>query len=82
LTIKQVAERLNVGLGTAYALCARRQLEHVRVGAGRGTLRVSEEALERFIEGATVRLEGPAAPKPRTPAPARPVIRLTNLSLS
>lgn len=82
LTVRQVAERLNVAPATVYALCASRKLEHVRVGAGRGTLRIEEDALQRYIQRATVRPDEPVAPQPRTPAPTRPAVTLKNLSLS
>lgn len=82
LTVKQVAERLNVAVGTVYALCAAGKLEHVRVGAGRGTLRIEEEALQRFVQGATVRSKESTAPLPRTPLAKRPAITLKNLALS
>lgn len=82
LTVKQAAERLNVGVGTVYALCARRKLAHVRVGAGRGTLRIEERALDEYISGATVRPAGPPAPQDRTSAAKRPAITLKHLSLS
>lgn len=82
LTVKQAAERLNVGAGTVYALCAGRKLEHVRVGAGRGTLRIEEQALQRFVQGATVRSKEATAPQPSTARPKHPAITLKNLSLS
>ena len=82
LTVKQVAERLNISAGTLYALCAGRKLEHVRVGAGRGTLRIEEQALLRFVQGATIGPEESTAPHPHTPAPKRPVVTLKHLSLS
>jgi excisionase family DNA binding protein len=64
LTVKQVAQRLNVSLGTVYDLCAKRKIPHVRVGAGRGVIRIDEQALREYIEGATVRPQEPAAPTP------------------
>jgi excisionase family DNA binding protein len=66
LTIKQVAERLNVCPATAYDLCARKKLRHVRIGgSGRGTIRVDEADLEAFLENAAVQPDKPA--KPRQP---------------
>jgi excisionase family DNA binding protein len=63
LTIKQVAERLAVSSATAYELCAQRKLAHLRLGVGRGTIRVDEQALDDFIKGTTVQPAEPAAPK-------------------
>jgi|SRR5579884_1811055 len=50
LTIEQAAQRLSVSAATVYDLCARRKLPHVRIGTGRGTTRVDEQALEEFIK--------------------------------
>lgn len=49
LTIKQVAERLQVSLGTVYHLCAQGRMPHHRVGLGRGTIRISEEQFQRYV---------------------------------
>jgi excisionase family DNA binding protein len=82
LTVRQVAERLGVAVGTIYALCARQELAHIRIGAGRGTLRIDERALEEYLKGGTVRPETPTAP-PSTKAERKPPeIRLKNLALS
>src|SRR5262245_59207602 len=65
LTIKQVAERLNVCPATVYDLCARRKLRHVRIGgSGRGTIRIDEADLEAFLASAAVQPDEPAAPQP------------------
>jgi excisionase family DNA binding protein len=52
LTIKQVALRLNVSAKLVYALCAAGRIECVRYGLGRGTIRISEEALNHYMEQA------------------------------
>jgi excisionase family DNA binding protein len=63
-----VAERLQVAATTVYWLWARRKLSHhLRVGVGRRTIRIPEEALDEFVSGAAVRPETEAAP----PQPAR-----------
>jgi excisionase family DNA binding protein len=74
LTVKQVAERLGVSADTVYALCQARKLAHVRVGVGRGHIRVTEEALAASLSGAAVGEEQ----KPR-PRPAAPPVRLKHL---
>ena len=56
LTVKQVAERLAVAQTTVYLLCSESKIDHIRVGIGRGAIRISEEAVEAFIRGATVRV--------------------------
>jgi excisionase family DNA binding protein len=50
LTVRDVARRLNVSLGCVYGLIADGDLPHLRVGAGRGTIRVDEADLADFIE--------------------------------
>src|SRR5262245_5405287 len=66
LTVRQVAERLQVSVGIIYCLCAQSRLPHVRIGVGRGTIRIDEQALEAFIQGATVQPKEPAAPLPHS----------------
>jgi len=62
LTVSQVAERLGVSLATVYTLCSRRKLAHVRIGVGRGAIRIPEQALEDLVKKATVQTEeSPAA---------------------
>jgi excisionase family DNA binding protein len=46
LTVRQVAERLQVSPATVYKLCERGELEHVRVGHA---IRVTPAALDGFI---------------------------------
>jgi excisionase family DNA binding protein len=62
MTVRGVAERLQVSPQTIYLLCARGKLGHVRVGTGRGTIRISEQHLEGFINEAAVQPSGPTAP--------------------
>lgn len=50
LRVKDVAERLNVHLCTAYELIHEGKLPFLRVGSGRGTIRVRPADLERFIQ--------------------------------
>jgi excisionase family DNA binding protein len=60
LTVKQVAQRLQVSEATVYQLCAKRKLAHARVGAGRGAIRVGEDALAAFVQASTVAPGRPA----------------------
>ena len=48
LTVNQVAARLGVSRGLVYALVRGRRIRFERFGTGRGTIRISEEALEEF----------------------------------
>lgn len=70
LTVKQVAERLNVEPSCVYAVLAARRLRFVRLGSGRGIIRVREEALEQFIRENTVPRRGKTCRKRPAPAPS------------
>lgn len=56
LTVKQVAERLAVAQTTVYLLCSESKIDHIRIGIGRGAIRISEDALDAYIKAATVRV--------------------------
>jgi excisionase family DNA binding protein len=73
-TVREVAAILHVSAATVYALCNKRKLAHIRVGAGRGTIRIRQEDLDAFIAGATVQTGEPTAPKP-------PPIKLKHLKI-
>jgi excisionase family DNA binding protein len=62
-TVREVAEQLGIAPTTVYAMCQRKLIPHVRLGTGRGAIRISEEALAEYLDGATVRQEGPLAPQ-------------------
>lgn len=49
LTVKEVAEILKVSKSTVYGLAAQKVLRAIRIGRGRGTLRISRNELERFV---------------------------------
>lgn len=49
LRVPQAAQRLSVSRSTVYALCRQRLLRHVRVGAGRGSIRINEMDLEDYV---------------------------------
>ena len=69
LTVKRVAEILDVSPALVYALCAQGQIIHDRYGTGRGTIRISAEALAEF------QARSRARPRMATPAPPRAVFR-------
>lgn len=50
LTIRDVQARLNVSRACAYALIQQGVLPHIRIGTGRGTIRVDADDLEQFIQ--------------------------------
>jgi excisionase family DNA binding protein len=62
--VKEVAARLEVSSATVYGLVAAGKLRCVRVGLGRGVIRISEEQLAEYQRQAEPMV------KP-TPAPAR-----------
>ena len=61
LTVKQVAERLQISVAMVYLLCNRGKLAYVRVGVGRGTIRIREEDLAAFVESSQVQPHRPPA---------------------
>jgi excisionase family DNA binding protein len=63
LSVKQAAERLGVSTKLVYALCAGGKIVHERHGLGRGTIRISEEALETYRQRARVE-HGATTPAP------------------
>lgn len=70
LTVRQTAERLNVSDGCVYRLVADRKLAHVRIGVGRGVIRIEEEDLEAFVSDLRMAADGcrsveRTAPRPR-----------------
>jgi excisionase family DNA binding protein len=50
LTVKDVANRLAVSKASIYQLVQRNHLEHVRIGTGRGTIRIKEESLDAYLK--------------------------------
>jgi hypothetical protein len=55
-----------------YLLCAQKRLRHLRVGLGRGTIRVPESAIQEYIAGATVQPDQPTAPAKVRTRPIKP----------
>jgi excisionase family DNA binding protein len=62
-TVKQVAELLSISAQAVYQLCTKKLLRHLRLGTGRGTLRIPESALGEFVTRSTVEADAPAEPK-------------------
>jgi excisionase family DNA binding protein len=54
LTVKEAAERLRLSQGAVYMLCENRKLPHLRLGVGRGVIRIRAADLAAFIETAKV----------------------------
>jgi len=49
-TVKQVAQKLNITAQSVYQLIQTGKLPIHRFGKGRGTIRISQEDLDQFIE--------------------------------
>lgn len=54
LTVRESARRLGCSEALVYLLCSQRKLPHVRLGTGRGTIRISEEELEGFLKNCRI----------------------------
>jgi excisionase family DNA binding protein len=73
-TIKVAACRLGMSEKTLYALCARKQIRHVRVGPRRGKLLIPEDAIDEYLKRQTVEVasEADEAPPAAAAATKRP----------
>jgi excisionase family DNA binding protein len=50
LTVKEASEELRVSASLVYTLCARGRISHYRCGLQRGTIRISKEALQAYLD--------------------------------
>jgi excisionase family DNA binding protein len=77
LTVKEAAARLGVSDKLVYSLCKAGKIVHERHGLGRGTIRITEEALEEYRRQARVELSysTPVPLKHLSPPPSRPTGR-------
>lgn len=74
LSVKQVAERLNLSPQCIYTLIDSGRLPAHRFGVGRGTIRVSLADLEAFINQSRLKRDGE-----RRETPPRPRLKHINL---
>jgi excisionase family DNA binding protein len=49
LTVAQAAQRLHVSIAMVYRLVTDREMEHIRVGIGRGTIRIPASEIDRYL---------------------------------
>jgi excisionase family DNA binding protein len=63
MTVQEAAKLLEVKPATVYALCRAGLLGHLRIGTGRGTIRIEPEDLERFKAEARAKGMNPSAAK-------------------
>jgi excisionase family DNA binding protein len=64
LTVKKAADQLGVSAALVYALCAARELRHVRVGLRRGRVLIPEDAIGEYASRRTVTVRETAPPAP------------------
>ena len=62
VSVRDYAAAYGVSVATVYAMCAGGKLPHVRLGAGRGTIRIPDDAVMRDEASEPERPEVPAAP--------------------
>jgi excisionase family DNA binding protein len=74
LTVKGAAERLAISPTLVYSLVAGRKLRFMRIGNGRGRIRIPEEAIEEYLARSTFEPKEPKGPLP-------PRVRLKHLRL-
>ena len=73
-TVKEAALRPTCSDDLVYKLCQTAKLRHIRLGMGRGRIRIREEDIEEFLRGASV---GPI--KVVTESPKAPPLNLKHL---
>lgn len=62
LSVREYAVEYGVSPATVYAMCAQKKLAHVRLGVGRGTIRIpADQADDRVSQ--TGKSETPTAPQ-------------------
>ena len=54
LTVRESASRLGCSEVLVYLLRSERRLSHVRLGTGRGTIRIPEEELNAFLKNCRI----------------------------
>jgi excisionase family DNA binding protein len=50
LTVKEASRLLRICPSLLYTLCAQRKIEHFRCGLGRGTIRITKQALRDYLD--------------------------------
>ena len=66
-SVSEVAEELGVSVGTVYSLCAAKKIRHERIGLGRGTIRIPEDAIAEYRRSVTVGAAGRDSPPESAP---------------
>lgn len=50
MTIKDVAEYMQLSVISVTRMVARKEIPHIRVGKGRGSIRIVPDVLEKYIQ--------------------------------
>jgi excisionase family DNA binding protein len=69
VTVKQMAERLECSLKTAYNLVNAGKIEHRSIGPGRGRIDIPPRALAAFLASRRVEVSSPPRGLDRGPTP-------------
>ena len=80
-TVKEASALLRVSPALVYALCATGKLAHERYGLGRGTIRISEAALDAYRQACRTEAAQSVASVPPPPPPHLRHITLTHAAL-
>lgn len=62
MTVKQVAQQLGISQSLVYGLIAAGKIRHSRFGIGRGTIRITQEALDEYRRAAEVKPKAASVP--------------------
>jgi len=78
LTVKETATKLRVSGSTVFTLCSRRLLGHVRIGVGRGAIRIRQSDIDAYLASRSV---GPERAAGEKPAPPPKPVKLKHLQI-
>ena len=48
-TVAEAAAQMRLSEGAVYDLCRSRQLPHLRLGGGRGAIRINQDDIDRYV---------------------------------
>lgn len=65
MTIAEAAIELGISPRTVYQICSAGRLAHIRVGLGRGIIRILRADLDAYIASTRVEVREPERAKPR-----------------
>ena len=77
MTIKELAERLGISRSSAYQIVEKKLLPVIRVGTGRGVIRITEEDFQAYLNQSRIEVQS----EPMRSVPKTPPSRLRHLRL-